>query len=640
MALSYRPEIDGIRAIAVIAVVLFHLNIPGFNGGFIGVDIFFVISGYLITSILLREVDTGAISLSSFYERRARRILPLVVVIIIFSLLVTWPLYTTQAFKAIGSSVAGASAFVANIVLMRRKGYFMPSVHEDPLLHLWSLSVEEQFYIFLPICLLLIHKYCRRSFVYWLLGLTILSFAFNIFLCNISAKVAFYLAPTRAWEFFAGGLLSLPVGGQKSSSRWMAWVGIIAIGLSVCFFDDSIPYPGRYALLPVAGTVLLILGTSADSSAMKFVLSLRPVVFIGRISYSIYMWHWPLLVFANMLVLHTLSPTQNILFLILLVIISTSSYYFIEQPFRNKKLLKSRRSLALACAISLVILGCIGAFIKQQQGMPGRFIENKMVADAERDPFMSTEKIKDSDDRSRRYYQIGDSKKTASFILWGDSYARVFSYGIDSLARNIHTSGYCITFSTTPPLSGINIKGQELSLSNSTSQALAFINTHKEIGSIILAGRWSIYYSDKYIQTYPKPQIKEQLSKKRLFAYSLHQTIDTLLAMGRTVYLVAPIPELDASLNKIIFRKRAMGSDINSNGTEMSEYLVKNEELLQLFSGIQEQGKIKLISVNSFLPQDKKYAVELNNMLLYRDAHHLSIKGSQLVAPSFVEAIR
>ncbi|MBS1779239.1 MAG: acyltransferase [Bacteroidetes bacterium] len=636
MTLKYRPEIDGIRAIAVLAVVLFHLSIAGFNGGFIGVDMFFVISGYLITTILLREVEGGTISLSLFYERRARRILPLMIAIIVFCLLVTWPLYIQSVFAAFGTSVAGAASFVSNLVFMRRKGYFIPSVHEDPLLHLWSLSVEEQFYIFLPVCLLLLHKYCRRSFAYWLFGLAAISFALNLLICGLSPKVAFYISPTRAWEFFAGGLLSLPLVRTTSIAKFLAWLGVIAISVSVLFFDDSIAYPGVYALLPVTGTAMIIYGISDDLSLVKSILSWKPLVFIGRISYSVYMWHWPLLVFANMLVVHTMSAVQNVLFLLFLIIISTLSYYFIEQPFRNKQLLRKSASFALTCLVSLLVVGGTGVFIKKGNGLPGRFMENKLVADAEKDPFLPLI----VDDNTRQYYPIGDTDTTASFVLWGDSYARAFSYGIDSLAKRIHTSGYCITSYLTPPLSDVNIKGQNFRITKSTSQAFDFIKNHREIHSIILAGRWSNYYSDKYIELVADKAAKREQAKAKLFEYSLTRTIDILLSMGRIVYLAEPLPELDASINKIIFKKRILGRDINANGVEVAEYAARNDSLHQIFNRLRAEKRIHLVNIISYLPATTRYFVELNGQLLYRDAHHLSIKGSQLVAPAFQEAIR
>ncbi len=640
MALKYRPEIDGIRAIAVLTVVFFHLGIAGFSGGFIGVDMFFVISGYLITAILLREVEGGTISLSLFYERRARRILPLMIAIIVFCLLVTWPLYIQPVFAAFGTSVAGAASFFSNLVFMRRKGYFMPSVHEDPLLHLWSLSVEEQFYIFLPVCLLLLRKYCRRSFAYWLFGPAVVSFALNLLICGLSSKVAFYLSPTRAWEFFAGGLLSLPLVHTTSITKFLAWLGVIAISVSVLFFDDSIAYPGVYALLPVTGTAMIIYGISDDRSLVKSILSWKPLVFTGRISYSVYMWHWPLLVFANMLVVHTMSDVQNILFLLFLIIISTLSYYFIEQPFRNKQLLKNGTLFATACIVSLLILGGIGVFIKKGNGLPGRFSENKLIAEAEKDPFVQSKKMTDKDDWTKQYYSLGDTNSTASFVLWGDSYARAFSYGVDSLTKCLHSSGYCITFSSTPPLFGINIKGQEFSLAKSTNQALEFIKKHTEVRSVILAGRWSNYYNDKYIQLVADKAAKRGQAKAKLFEYSLTRTIDTLLSMGRIVYLAEPLPELDASINKIIFRKRILGRDINANGVEVAEYAVRNDSLHQIFNRLETGKKIHLVNVTRYLPATTRYLVVVNGQLLYRDAHHLSIKGSQLVAPAFLEAIR
>lgn len=292
--MKYRPEIDGLRAVAVLPVILFHAGLGLFAGGFVGVDVFFVISGYLITTILLTEIEEDRFSLWTFYERRARRILPALFVVLLACLPFAWVWMLPEQLEAFGKSLVAVMLFGSNILFWRETGYFAPAAEEKPLLHTWSLAVEEQYYLVVPLILMVGLRRFGRNPTFW--GLVILSLV-SLALCEIGRRshpsAAFYLAPTRAWELLAGSLCAFIQrhDGRQRRSQVLSGLGLGLICASVLAFDGQTPFPSLYALVPVLGTVLIILFATADTLAGR-ILTLRGFVGIGLISYSAYLWRW------------------------------------------------------------------------------------------------------------------------------------------------------------------------------------------------------------------------------------------------------------------------------------------------------------------------------------------------------------
>jgi peptidoglycan/LPS O-acetylase OafA/YrhL len=296
----YRPEIDGLRALAVIPVILFHAGFSAFSGGFVGVDIFFVISGYLITGILIRELEEQNFSIITFYERRARRILPALYFVILICVPFAWAWMLPEDLKDFFQSIVAVLFFASNVLFFTENGYFDGPSEEKPLLHTWSLAVEEQYYIFFPLLLLLLWRFGKRPVFHVLTVFALFSLVLSELTWRTNPDANFFLAHTRAWELLAGALAAFYVSkaGVKDSNT-LSSIGLIVILASIFLYDDSIPFPSIYALLPVLGTVCLIL--FAHPKTMVFYLLSRPVfVGIGLISYSAYLWHQPILVFLKM----------------------------------------------------------------------------------------------------------------------------------------------------------------------------------------------------------------------------------------------------------------------------------------------------------------------------------------------------
>ncbi|RUQ46737.1 acyltransferase, partial [Corynebacterium pseudodiphtheriticum] len=300
--LAYRRDIDGLRAIAVLAVVLFHFGVPGFTGGFVGVDVFFVISGYLITTIIWREREAGRFSFVDFWARRARRILPALCVMMLTAVVVGWFLLAPKDYEELGRSIHNQVIFISNLFFMRQDGYFDVASDMKPMLHTWSLSVEEQFYIVFPLLLTLLSSQVKR----WRMALLVLalaSFAACVWTLPRYPEKAFYLLPMRAWELLAGSLLAvMPLRAYRASPILAQGISLASLALilvAVFGYDATTDFPGAAALLPVLGVVGLIWANGQQVTLVGQLLGSRVMVGIGLISYSWYLWHWPVLVYGK-----------------------------------------------------------------------------------------------------------------------------------------------------------------------------------------------------------------------------------------------------------------------------------------------------------------------------------------------------
>jgi peptidoglycan/LPS O-acetylase OafA/YrhL len=350
MPAAYRPDIDGLRAFAVIFVLVFHAFPDGLPGGFVGVDVFFVISGYLITQIILSDIDRGNFRPAAFYARRVRRIFPALIVVLIASLALGYPLMLVPELTSLCKNAVASALFSANLMLLSETGYFDIDAHLKPLLHLWSLGIEEQFYLVWP---WLLRAVPRAWFVRFVLAVLVISFALNILLIHDHPSATFYLPVTRAWELMAGALVARwqPAGRR---SGLIAATGAIAIGVSVFWFNARTVFPGWAAALPVGGTMLLI--CSKDSLFNRTVLGNRTAVNIGLISYPLYLWHWPLLVFLQIYRSGVpLTNLQRVLVLALSFALAWLTYKFVEKPIRFGK----RRGVAGLVTSMAAIAGVV-----------------------------------------------------------------------------------------------------------------------------------------------------------------------------------------------------------------------------------------------------------------------------------------
>ena len=657
MDLKYRPDIDGLRAIAVLAVLFFHTKVPGFSGGFVGVDIFFVISGYLITSIILKDIRENRFSIARFYERRIRRIFPALFPVMVFVLAVGAYLFDQSAFKNLGESITATTLFSSNIVFWRESGYFDAPSLEKPLLHTWSLAVEEQFYIVFPIVLMLIGRYMKGRYVPLVLAAFVLSFVASVYGVTHYPGATFYLVPTRAWELLTGSLLALGVFPAPSSS-WQknlgAIVGLAFIFGSIVSYTEDTPFPGLAALLPVLGSGLVIhSGRGGGTYLAQKTLKARPLVFVGLISYSLYLWHWPLVAFWKYLLFREFSWIDSAGIIIASFILASFSWKFIEQPFRGKGLLiPERKKLFSYSVIITIIFSSLGALIYSQQYLNNLHpVSNCAIKQIKNDPISEYEKwdeIIRKIDKGVSPPIIGKKEIQPTFALWGDSNARALIPAINKVAQEHQISGYSLVHTATPPLIGIdrpNFKTDNYNISRTllNQNILSFIKQYPKIKTVFLAGAWSLWTNNVDGWFDINREMPNNMGSKLLVKEGLMRTIRALLLSNRKVVVIAMVPELSSDLPRYSYlRSRFYNVYKNRQiGTTMEYYDKRNDLTKQLMEDFHDNSNVIFIHPEKILFVNNSNSISsINGKLLYRDERHLSTFGSIFVAPVFNEVFR
>ena len=474
--LDYRPELDGLRAVAVVSVILFHLGLPYTPGGFVGVDVFFVLSGYLITRQIAWELREGRFSLLDFYDRRIRRLFPALFVMLFVSTIIALFVLLPRDLDGFGESLVAAATSISNFYFWSESGYFAPAAETIPLLHTWSLAVEEQFYLLFPLMLMLVWRWRQAYVAHSLIALAILSFAISVWAARHTPDAAFYLLPSRAWELLVGSLLALAPARQRLPS-WLRTaalnLGLAGIAIAVLTFHTRMPFPGFAAALQVFACALIIWAGHASSasapdgapsrSLVVSLLALRPMVFVGLISYSLYLWHWPIIVFVRHLSPDPLTTLQAALLAIATFAIAYASWRYVEQPLRlggvlwPTSRLRVRYSSMIVCSLAFM-----GITLDIGNGFP--WLQSKAVLAV----------VDDEGDRSplRRRCHIARADKgrraladTCGFgsasgrhvVVLGDSHGAELSYALSEVANEGLLQLRQVTASGCPPALGFTV---------------------------------------------------------------------------------------------------------------------------------------------------------------------------------------
>ena len=409
---KYRPDIDGLRAIAVLSVVLYHFGIGGLQGGFVGVDVFFVISGYLITRIIHSEMQRGEFTLARFYERRARRIFPALFVVLLATMAAGLWILLPSDLAWLGKASVATVLFASNVLYLLKSGYFDSSAEFNPLLHTWSLGVEEQFYLGLPLLMLLVGRFWTRGLGKVLAICAVLSFIACVVVQPLNFKATFFLSPFRAWELLLGSLLGIgavPAIRHAAARNGLAFVALCALLGSVAFMGGGIDFPGWKVGIPVSATALLLHVGSSGGSRVSSALSWRPLVFVGLISYSLYLWHWPMLVLAKYRSgMEPLSPVTSLVLLALVLLFAVASYYLVERPFRKAGRGApglSQRQVFAASTVAAVALLAVGLSFAREGGFPARVPAEVAILDQARSaqyPFAKCHRVVPGQDSTCR----------------------------------------------------------------------------------------------------------------------------------------------------------------------------------------------------------------------------------------------
>jgi peptidoglycan/LPS O-acetylase OafA/YrhL len=664
MKLTYRPEIDGLRAIAVGAVILYHaqINILGhqpFKGGFIGVDIFFVISGYLITSIILKElVTTGSFSFKHFYERRIRRILPALLFVMLVSLPIAWKILLPSSIMDFSKSIFYSLGFVSNFYF-HYSGQIYGSTDGllKPFLHTWSLSVEEQYYILFPIVLLITFKYFRIYLIHTLVFGLIISLGIAEWTSRNYPSISFYFLHTRMWELLAGSILAYfeITKGHRSKNQLLnitlPTIGLMLISHSIIFFDNNIFHPSFFTLSPVVGVCLIIWFSHKDELVNK-ILSTKLFVGIGLISYSLYLWHYPIFSFyRNLYFFFPSSLNSKIFIALLLFVTSFLSYKFIESPFRNIKIINFNLIIKLIFFIYLLLI-LFFVFVINLNGLPNRFI-----------PILNN------------YYSNKNEIKKVNFnkniYLIGDSHAgRLFN----SLQNKISNNKYNLRILNTPFFENHKLISVKTGKENEP-QTISTLKANEELSEIIkdsnnqifiFHARYPLYFSGgKYFNNdeggqedygsgiYSDFYISKELNNfKEKNKVLIEQFISSLekISEKNFVILVYPVPEVGFLPPFKIFINYLLNKDIFIKDLENKEYvfttshevyLKRNFDTFRAFDLLKNKNIYKVYPQNFFCNNFVKDRCIVHNKeeIYYDDYNHLSIKGSEIVSEIIYEKI-
>lgn len=652
--MQYRPEIDGLRAVAVLPVILFHAGFQWFQGGYIGVDVFFVISGYLITTLLIEDMRNNRFSLADFYERRAKRILPALffVIIVCIPFAMLWML--PKELIGFAKSMASVSLFSSNIFFWQENDYFSSISEEMPLLHTWSLAVEEQYYLLFPIFLSVFWRLGLPRLFWFIFGLSLFSLLMSEWSSRYYASANFYLLHTRAWELLSGSMVAIFIhqNGMRRSN-FFSMLGLSAIVASVVVYDDSTPFPSIYALLPVGGTLLVILYSGSNTLVARL-LSLPAVVAVGLISYSMYLWHQPIFAFARIRSMGEPEAEIMVLLVALSFILSVITWKYVETPFRNiSKFGYKRKAIFGFSALGLIFIALAGSIVQGLNGFPNREgleitsvldeIPNVRGSYCHNDGRRTVEDIKAGD-----FCLIGDGE--VSYAIIGDSHAgAIFDYADEYLSR-LGSSSIAVSGGFCAPL--MNGFESKFGCSEVMSAAFNGILTDSRIKQVIMLAEWA-NYTQGFRDDDAPIKMRDRQGKASdikdnddVFMRSLDVTVQKLIESGKEVFIVLPVPEFSEraydQVQKAIFLDYATSLDSAVAflpAISNADYQSRNRAVLDIFSVHKESATLIPIK-QLFCGSESCRQYDQSKQLLYSDTNHVNYFGARLIVNEVFDRIK
>lgn len=624
--LKYRADIDGLRAVAVTLVLVFHFSLTAqAKAGFLGVDIFFVVSGFLITIILTKQLDKGTFSLATFYANRIQRLAPaLLTVMLMVSVAGLFLLFPNDLSELIRQVVA-SQFYVANIYYWQRISYFGLAAQESFLLHTWSLAVEEQFYLVYPVCILLLHRYLKKFFWTALVFCALVSFCINIILVSKKPEAVFYLLPARAWELLLGALVPLVaikwVRGRYADEL-IGLFGATLIIICVIYYRDDFYSSGLYALLPTIGAACLLLSAYGRTTGVSQALSSTPVVYIGKISYSLYLVHWPINVFASMLIVDY-SWGWRLAMFALSIVLAALVYHIVEDPVRHERYLGTRRKILFGYATGLVAILSIFVVVNVTSGLPQRFpLDVLRVANYadDRTAPLKCEFSGQTFQSSANFCKIGAADRSPSWLMYGDSHAWAAYAVLDKWLKVNGEAGLFTFAQGCAPLNDVYMFGYKGGCFAFNRAVTDFIENHPELKNIVLVSIWR-QGVEGLLSTSPNTLLtKTDLTQ--LFIKKFAQTLEHLHDLGRRVFVWEPVPgarkNVPREMARSLWDHRPLDIEIS-----LSQYLSDNE----VFFGMLKANRRWIsgsFSAWRTLCITGKCAVEHDGTPLYFDNNHMT----------------
>lgn len=631
-SINYRPDIDGLRAIAVIAVVIFHFFPSFLKGGFGGVDVFFVISGYLVTSIIYKGIANNSFSFSSFYIKRVKRLFPSLILVLISCLIFGYYFLVASEFTQLGKHTFSGALFIQNIILFFESGYFDGSSDLKPLLHLWSLCIEEQFYFIWPVTILSLYKLGPLKFRNSILTIFIISLLMSVTLTRSYQSFSFFLLPTRLWELALGGVLifiekKLP---RYSTKPYLSYLGLIIIIASFFILTPGRNFPGYQALLPTLGTVLVII--SSPSAPINKFLSKKAIVYIGLISYPLYLWHWPVVSFTYLLFPETIPESYKVLLVTASFLLAIITYELLEKPI--KKLANSISVAVTICGI-LFAVAIWGGYIFLQNGLPNRFPHIEKIHESKK-AFVDSIKTQQADECRKQFIDveiclISDPNIPPTVLLIGDSHANHLYPGLKKYYDKRGENILLLARSGTSPLyNTVSKRTPETNLDD----VFDFFLKNPTIQTIILNAFWSNYYELKgaylangkrYKNVIYNRTNSELQSQEQIFEAGLDTTFQMLLKSNKKVIFIydIPIPTKDplSCVSRPHLEKNDLCSYTKKDILNQNGYRIVVDKLVKKYA-------INIFDPWNYMCNESVCKLVTDSKVLYSDYHHLSITGS------------
>jgi peptidoglycan/LPS O-acetylase OafA/YrhL len=639
---GYRPDIDGLRAISILGVLLFHARVPGFGGGFVGVDVFFVISGFLITQLLRARPERPLRQLlADFYLRRARRILPALFVMLGVTTLVALTLLLPFDLSRFGKYLCLSTLMLGNVAGLTEGAYFVSNRFTAPLLHLWSIGIEEQFYLVYPLVLAALAAWLPRAFQRVLLAIAVLSFCSSVWMSVHWPAINFFVPTSRAWELLAGGAVAtyrLPTLRARARGA-LAFVALLVLAASMVLFDSELPHPGVAALLPCGATAVLLSMREADTLAAR-ALSSSPLVFIGQISYSLYLWHVPALEFLRYYNIRPISPAQAGGALLVSGVLATLSWKFVEQPLRRRTAIRSNYAFVWV-AVSLTIALAFGGFaLWHSSGLPQRLsVEaQRLVTGAELHPDAARCATLTTDDIARgALCHFGTVGRAPRVLVWGDSHALALMPAYEKLARQRNLRIDFAARAGCRPLSGVWSHGIDVRMVDhceafNSSMFAAVAVTHPDI--VILNSYWS--YPSLDLGPTPYSQAPRPADG---FSRGLRETLRRIAAPHRTVCIVRDVPDFPFDIPRSLVMARRRGMDTGFIGMTRADADRQAMAVDTQLLAMQARGEVLLANPRAQLCATPECMVEHDGRALMRDTNHLTVAGSLFVADSLYACV-
>jgi len=631
-AAAWRPDIDGLRALAVGPVVIFHLAQSVLPGGFVGVDIFFVISGYLISRNIFRQAAEGRFSIRSFYEHRLRRIFPAYFAVLLAVFAVALIHEMPPDTVALGKSLLAALGSVTNFFFWATTNYFEQPAEKLPLLHTWSLSVEEQFYLLFPAMILLVHQRGQAWMQWCVLIVFAMSLAISIPGAFLYPTATFYLLPTRAWELMTGTILALGVFPDLRNDVYRAIAATVGLGLivlSMMLLSPQTPFPGLAAIPPCLGAALIIFAGSSGSTLVTKLLSLKPLVFIGLISYSLYLWHWPLLALqrADMLFFEPQSKlAERSILLAMSLLLATASWWFIERPTRNRTIV-STRALVSTALLATVTLVAGATTLILTDGLPARYAPQTVKLASylnydQRPQFLEGQCFLDLTADFSKFDKslcLPNKPNAPNYILFGDSHAAHLASGLREALPDANILQ--VTGVQCPPLLARQ-PNISRSCPNMIKLASEILPKERKIDKVWLSAAWN------------GSRLAESAGWNKSWLEDLKQTAEYFRSLGIAVVIIGPSPEYNAPLPTLLARGNENHNPGLAQQSLVPDPFILDRSMAEVFKNNNNVTYVSLMKRLCETGTCRDYADK--DVPLYFDASHFGSAGSRLIAKEIV----